>query len=102
MRATIQRKQIKRHVALILNAETNRFIRSGIQFERTTNRFGKLFDGMILEQTKHFDLLPDAEFRPPNTATSRRRKTSNSFGKSQCSKGLPNSRLLGLRSVIAR
>jgi len=63
MRTIIQRKKIKRHVAVILNAKTNRFIRNGLDFERTANRFAKLFDGMILEQTKDFDVLPDAEFR---------------------------------------
>jgi len=64
MRTIIQRKKIKRHIAVILNAKTNRFIRNGLQFKRTSNRFAKLFDGMILEKTKHFDVLPDAEFLP--------------------------------------
>jgi hypothetical protein len=59
----VQRKQVERHdVVFALYAKTNRFIQNGLQFKRTTDRLGKLLDGMIPEQLKHFDVLPDAEF----------------------------------------
>jgi len=62
MRTIIQRKQVKRHLVFVLDAKTNRFIRNRLEFKSATNGLRELVKRATLEQTKHFDVLPHAEF----------------------------------------
>lgn len=63
-RTIVEREQIECDVIFVLHAEANRFIRNGFQFERTTNRFGELFERVVFQKSQYLDVLPCAEFFP--------------------------------------